>query len=188
MSETPNDSPSDTPSDAARDSWRPMREADLAAVEALGNRIHAALPEGAEIYAERRALFADGAWVAEHRGRLAGYALFHPWRSATPPPLDTLLGRLPEDADVLYLHDVAVDPLRRSLGLAGAMIASLPARARALGLPAIELVAVLGTANFWRGHGFAALDQAAAGPALAQGLAKALAKYGDGALLMRREV
>ena len=31
----------------------------------------------------------------------------------------TLLGAIPGNADTLYLHDVVVDPIRRSLGLAG---------------------------------------------------------------------
>ena len=158
--------------------WRPMRATDLAAVEALGNRIHAALPESSTVFAERCALFPAGSWVAEHRGHLAAYALFHPWRGLAPPPLDTLLGGLPANADVLYLHDIVVDPIRRSLGLAGAAIERLPLIARALSLPAIELIAVLGTANFWRGHGFAVVDNPA--------LTGTLTKYGEGACLMRR--
>lgn len=158
--------------------WRAMRASDLPSVEALGNRIHATMPESAAVFAERCALFPPGAWVAEHRGRLAGYTLFHPWRHLQPPPLDSLLGGLPAHPDILYLHDVVVDPMRRSLGLAGAMIERLPLIARSLALPAIELVAVLGTANFWRGHGFMALENPA--------LAAPLAKYGEGACLMRR--
>jgi GNAT superfamily N-acetyltransferase len=158
--------------------WRAMRASDLPSVEALGNRIHATMPESAAVFAERCALFPAGAWVAEHRDRLAGYALFHPWRHLQPPPLDSLLGSLPGHSDVLYLHDVVVDPMRRSLGLAGVMIERLPSIARGLSLPAIELVAVLGTANFWRGHGFVALEDPA--------LEAPLAKYGEGACLMRR--
>lgn len=160
--------------------WRPMRASDLAAVQALGNRIHASLPESAAVFAERCALFPAGSWVADHRGLLAAYALFHPWRSLQPPPLDTLLHAIPANADALYLHDIVVDPIRRSLGLAGAMIERLPSIARVLSLPAIELVAVLGTANFWRGHGFVAIDDPA--------LAGKLAKYGEGACLMRRTI
>lgn len=81
---------------------------------------------------------------------------------------------------MLYLHDIVVDPIRRSVGLAGTMIGHLPALAAACGLPAIELVAVLGTANFWHGHGFPVLDDPT--------LAPVLAKYGDGACLMRLKV
>lgn len=157
-----------------------MRASDLPAVEALGNRIHATLPESAAVFAERCAMFPGGAWVADHDGRLAAYALFHPWRSLQPPPLDSLLGGLPQYPDILYLHDIVVDPIRRSLGLAGTMIERLPAIARALRLPAIELVAVLGTANFWRTHGFTAID--------APALLPLLEKYGEGSTLMRREI
>jgi GNAT superfamily N-acetyltransferase len=158
--------------------WRPMRRTDVPAAQALGNRIHANLPESEAVFAERCMLFPAGAWTAEHRGHLAAYALFHPWRALQPPPLDSLLGGIPANADVLYLHDIVVDPIRRSLGLAGAVIERLPLIARALSLPALELIAVLGTANFWRGHGFVAVDNA--------GLAGVLAKYGEGACLMRR--
>jgi GNAT superfamily N-acetyltransferase len=165
--------------------WRAMRAVDLAAVEALGNRIHASLPESSAVFAERCALFPAGSWVAEHRGHLAAYALFHPWRALQPPPLDSLLGAIPANADTLYLHDVVVDPVRRSLGLAGSMIERLPQIARGLALPSIELIAVLGTANFWRGHGFVTVE---ASTVKASPVAPTLAKYGDGACLMRRVI
>ena len=160
--------------------WRPMNSRDIGPVEALGNRIHSTLPEDASIFAERLALFAAGAFAADHKGALAAYAIAHPWIAGAPPALNQRLGAIPAAARVLYLHDIVVDPIRRSLGLAGTMIGHLPALAAACGLPAIELVAVLGTANFWRGHGFAVIDDPT--------LAPVLAKYGDGACLMRRKV
>lgn len=160
--------------------WRMMQSHDIGPVEALGNRIHSTLPEDAAVFAERLALFPAGCFVADHRNALAAYALCHPWRAGDPPALNALLGFIPSNASVLYLHDIVVDPIRRSLGHAGAMIGHLPVLAAAIGLPAIELVAVLGTANFWRGHGFATVGDAA--------LAPVLAKYGDGASLMRRAV
>lgn len=157
-----------------------MRAGDLAGVEALGNRIHAALPESPAVFAERLALFPAGALVAEHRGALAAYTLAHPWTLSAPPPLDVLLQRLPARPDCLYLHDIVVEPVRRQLGLAAAIIGWMPVLAQAAGLAWIELVAVLGTHNFWRGHGFAAVEDAM--------LAPYLAKYGAAAALMRRAV
>lgn len=160
--------------------WRLIGAADLGAVTALGNRIHAGLQESPAVFAERQALFPAGAWLAEQGGAIVAYALFHPWRAGRPPKLDTLLGALPAAADVLYLHDVAVDPPARALGLARRLVERLPGIARALSLPALELVAVPGTDRFWAGHGFVRIDDPA--------LAGALAKYGDGASLMRRMV
>ncbi len=160
--------------------WRPIGAADLDAVTTLGNRIHAGLQESPAVFAERQALFPAGAWLAEQGSTIVAYALFHPWRAGRPPKLDTLLGVIPAAADVLYLHDVAVDPPARALGLARGMVERLPGIARALALPALELVAVPGTDRFWAGHGFIRVDDPA--------LAATLAKYGDGAALMRRMV
>jgi ribosomal protein S18 acetylase RimI-like enzyme len=135
--------------------WRPMRAADLAAVAALEPLCHAPLPpEGEALFAERLALFPAGCLAAEDAAGLAAYLVSHPWGRAAPPALGVRLGALPAGADALHLHDIAIAPRARGMGLVGAALSVLVKAARAAGLPAITLVAVHGTAPLWARHGF----------------------------------
>ena len=111
--------------------WRPMMAADLAAVERIAEIVHPAYPESEEVPAERLALFPAGCLIAEGAlGEVLGYAVSHPGRLGRPPALDSRLGELPSDADCLYLHDVALLPEARGLGLGELLVDLL----RALGI------------------------------------------------------
>jgi len=157
--------------------WRPMRAEDLPAAMAVADVVHPDLPESPDVFAERLKLFPAGCFVAEDgRGRLLGYALTHPARLGYPPSLDTVMGALPANADCLHIHDVALLPEARGLGLGDALTGRLKELARETGLRRLALVAVYDAARFWRRHGF----QDHANPALA---AK-MAAYGEGAAYM----
>ena len=131
--------------------WRPMRPADLATVEPLGNAIHQDHPEDPAIFAERLALCPEGCFVLDGPGGLAGYIISHPWRLGQPPALNTLLGALPGDADTWYIHDLALHPNARGTGAAATIIAIL---ARAANLPTMSLIAVGRSPAFWARQGF----------------------------------
>lgn len=156
--------------------WRPMAAADLPAVSAIAAVVHTAHPEDDAVAAERLRLFPDGCLAAWRDGRIVGYALAHPWRSGAVPALDTLLGAIPADSDVLYLHDVALLPAARRGGAARSVVARLVAVADRHGLARLALTAVSGTAPVWGRLGFLAVD--------APGLAAKLASYGPGAAYM----
>lgn len=158
--------------------WRPMTAADLPMVKALADAIHAAYPESGIVFAERLALHGDGCLVLQGPGGIAGYVLSHPWRMREPPALDVRLGALPERATTYYIHDLALQPSVRGSGAATAAVARLAARARALQLPNMTLVAVGNSVHFWRRQGFVAV----ADPALAG----KLASYGGHATYMSR--
>lgn len=135
--------------------WRPMRVADLPAVAALEPLCHAPLPpEGELLFAERLALFPPGCLAADDAAGFAAYLISHPWMRAAPPALGSRLGALPEGADGLHLHDIAIAPRARGKGLVGAALAALIPVAQAAGLSAVTLVAVHGTATLWARHGF----------------------------------
>ena len=176
---------------AAAAAWRAMRESDLAAVLALADLIHPDLPEDPAIFAERLALCPEGCFVLDAGGldagpldpdpldaggHIAGYTLAHPIRHLDPPPLNTLLGAIPPDADAFFIHDVAIAPQMRGQGLAGPVVAALLAVAR--GFPRACLVSVYGTVPFWERFGF--VD---ASDALPRGK---LAGYGADARFMLR--
>ncbi len=160
--------------------WRPMTPADISAVDAIAAAIHVALPEHAFVFAERQRLYPEGCFMLEVDGEAAGYVISHPWHYLRPPPLNTLVERIPEDASTYYIHDLALLPLSRRTGAGSAIAHRLFARAETAGLPNISLIAVYDAAAFWRRHGFRVIDDPA--------LEKKLAGYGDEARMMVRLV
>ena len=157
-----------------------MAEADLPAVVAIAAEIHVAHPERDAVFAERLRLYPAGCMILGRAGATLGYAIAHPWRRAAPPALDTLLRALPWDPDCLYLHDVAVRPDARGKGAARTLLRRLDALARDIGMPRIALIAIPGTARFWRGLGFVVVEDP--DPALSGD------GYGAGAARMERPV
>lgn len=161
--------------------WRPLRVGDLAEVDRIGGIVHPAYPERREVPAERLSLFPEGCFAADGAD-LVGYAISHPGTFGQPPALDTLLGALPASPDCLYLHDVALLPAARGLGLGGALVDRLIGLARRLRLGRLALVAVNRSVPYWAAHGFAQPEPRPAG------LAAKLASYGGEATYLVRPV
>jgi ribosomal protein S18 acetylase RimI-like enzyme len=160
--------------------WRPARISDLGAIVAIAARIHPDLPERAEVFAEKMQLYPDGCRVLVADDTIAGYGLTHPWKLHQIPPLDRLLERLPQDADCLYVHDVAVLPEFRG-GVAREYVGGIAQLARASGIMALALVSVYATRPLWQHLGF--------GPVTADAALRAkLASYGEGATYMRHDL
>jgi GNAT superfamily N-acetyltransferase len=141
--------------DERENRWRAMTRADLPRVTALADAVHLGHPERPEVFAERLALFAAGSLVlADAADRVVGYAVAHPWGAGIPPLLDTLLGALPEAAEVLHLHDLVVAPEARGAGASGVAIRRLATVALDRRLFRLTLVAVDGADRLWRRTGF----------------------------------
>ncbi|WP_185984854.1 GNAT family N-acetyltransferase [Aureimonas mangrovi] len=157
--------------------WRIMRDEDLTAVMRLAARVHPALPEAEAVFAERVRLFPAGCLVLDGAGTVSGYAVSHPSMRFAPPPLDTLLGALPEAPDDYYLHDFVLAPETRGAGHAQRGVEILLGEAAAY--PSTSLVSVYGTGGFWSRFGFR--------PAIRGGLQAKLAPYGQDAVYMLRE-
>lgn len=160
-----------------------MRAADLPVVAAIAAAVHPGHPERPEVFAERLALAPAGCHVLEATaGAVSGYAVTHPWLAEAPPPLDALLGTLPEAGPgaVWHIHDIALLPEARGAGHAAALLGRLLAAA-ARGFAGATLVALAGKAGYWERHGFrpVAPRGGAAGAA-------ALGTYGAGATFMAR--
>jgi ribosomal protein S18 acetylase RimI-like enzyme len=160
--------------------WRPAHASDLPAISAIASRIHPDLPESPEVLAEKMRLYPDGCRVLVAGDEIAGYGLSHPWKQHRIPPLDALLERLPEDADCLYLHDVAVLPDSRG-GVARSYVADVERLARVSGIATLALVSVYATQPLWQRLGFRPVTADAA-------LRAKLASYGEGATYMLRDL
>jgi len=160
--------------------WRPARVSDLRGIVAIATRIHPDLPERPEVLMEKMQLYPRGCRVLVVADTIAGYGLAHPWMQHRIPPLDGFLERLPEDADCLYVHDVAVLPDARG-GAAGAYVAGIEQLARSSGITTLALVSVYGTRALWERLGFRPVAPDAV-------LRDKLASYGTSATYMLREL
>jgi ribosomal protein S18 acetylase RimI-like enzyme len=133
--------------------WRRAHAGDLAAISAIATRIHPDLPERPEVLSEKLRLYPDGCCVLAAGNEIAGYGLAHPWMQQQIPPLDGFLARLPDAAECLYVHDVAVLPDFRG-GVARAYVTELEELARSSGITTLALVSVYGTRRLWERLGF----------------------------------
>jgi len=158
-----------------------MTEPDLAEVQALADAIHLDHPEDAEVLVERLRLYPQGCLALEENGRLAGYALTHPWHFGRPPALNTRLRAIPHDATTYYVHDVALLPDARGKGYAAQASEWLVRHASGAGFGNLSLVAVNNSQRFWERLGF---RRTKGDP----GLEDKLLTYGPDAVLMVRDL
>lgn len=143
--------------------WRPMVVDDLdrvAGIAAIGFPDHF---EGRDCFENRLALYPSGCFVLAGPDGVEAYLISYPWRRGSTPALNTCIEAIPPDADLLYLHDLALHPDVRGHGMSAPILERLADDARAQGWPAIALVAVNDAAGFWRRRGFETVDE----PALA---------------------
>ncbi|WP_439470912.1 GNAT family N-acetyltransferase [Brevundimonas sp.] len=158
-----------------------MTAADLdtvAAIAVIGFPDHF---EGRDLFENRLALNPSGCFVlADGAGEPRGYMVAYPWGSDSAPALNTLIEAIPDDATVMYLHDMALHPDARGGGYPGKAVELLAEAARATGWPALALVAVNDAAPFWARHGFVVRETPE--------LAAKLASYGSDARYMVREL
>lgn len=131
-----------------------MRADDLAAVNAVADVVHVNYPEDPAVFTNRLALFAPGCLMAEEDGVVLGYCIAHPGTIGEPPPLDTVLAALPDGADCLYIHDVALLPAARGRHLGVALARLLEDVARAHGFDRMALTAVNNSDGFWGALGY----------------------------------
>jgi GNAT superfamily N-acetyltransferase len=157
-----------------------MTAGDLDAVVALAAVGFPDHFEGRDCFANRLALNPGGCFVLAGAGPALGYLVAYPWPADAAPALNTLIDSIPDDAGVMYLHDLTLDPGLRGSGWSRPIVERLAAEARAAGWPAVTLVAVNDAVPFWERHGFEGVT--------VPGLADKLAGYGTDARYMVRRL
>ena len=157
--------------------WRQMSLDDVSGLLRVAEVIHPELEEGDYVFAERIKLFPEGCLVLKDGDDVCGYAISHPIRLGQPPALDSLLGVIEPNASQYYIHDVAILPKFRGLGLAGECVRRLLEVAKRY--PTTCLVSVYGTVPFWSRFGFVT--------ELVDGyLSEKLREYGEDATFLSR--
>ncbi|KAL8920497.1 MAG: hypothetical protein Q9208_006246 [Pyrenodesmia sp. 3 TL-2023] len=165
--------------------WRPLTADDIPNLLLVACKIHPSLPESGHVFAERVKLFSAGCLglfssaASSASGELQGYTISHPILRRQPPPLDTLLGDIPPDADQYYIHDLALLPEVRGRGLAQECIDRLMDVATK-GYGTTSLVSVYGTERFWGRWRFEAVE-------VGEGLREKVMGYGEDAVFLERK-
>ncbi|WP_044562231.1 GNAT family N-acetyltransferase [Azospirillum sp. B4] len=155
--------------------WRPMAAADMPPVFTLACAIHVDFFEALEVMADKLATYPAGCLVLERAdGTIGGYAVSHPYVKGRVPKLNHVLRGLPTEADVYYIHDIAIDPAARGQGHAEAAVLLLARQAREAGFTEMRLLSVNNSEGFWTRRGFAPVGNETVD----------VSSYGDGAIYM----
>jgi len=157
----------------------PFQPRHLAQALALQSQAYPAfLLEPEPAFASRLDVAAPFNLVVEREGQLLAYLLAHGWPRESPPPVGAVLDPV-LSGDTLYLHDLAVSPKARGMGIGQALVAHCFDLAADAGLKRAELIAVEGAADFWQRLGFRTGSPSPA-------LATKVAQYGPTAQWMSR--
>lgn len=160
--------------------WRPACRGDIEAIDRIQCTVHRDHAEAPEVLLERLELCPEGCFVLEQDETICGYVLSHPWIRRSPPPIDTLLGSIPDASDIWYLHDLALLLETRGSGAGSGIAALLARQAKHAGYETAALISINGSQGFWQRQGFSAHREAA--------LAHELATYGGQAVYMEKDL
>lgn len=164
---------------------RPLRVADVPQVLALQAQCYEAqfLESGKAFEAKLGAAEPHRcSWLACQGSVALAYVVALPVCLRALPVLGATSIAISAQPELLYLHDLAVAPAGRSLGLGRRLAVQVEHSAQALGLDRIGLVAVQSSEAYWRRLGFEELE------ILPEGLAVKLASFGAEARWMERRL
>lgn len=159
---------------------RPMRMTDLTAIQKVQSQCYpTAYLESREAFATKLAGAPGSCWVAQDReASVQAYLVCLPVDAESFPALNAARWHPPKQANMLYLHDLAVSPSLRGSGTAKSLVEQARTQAQRMGLASLVLVAVQGSEPFWQRHGFAVQIPEHAN------VARKLASFGADARLM----
>lgn len=128
---------------------------DLSAIVAIQDGCYGTeLFEDAKLIQRRLAAQPHSCWLAEtHAGEVLAYLFSYPSRNNQIAALGSEFTHY-ADAELLYLHDMAVSSTARGLGLAQQLLRHAERYALTLGFNRLALVAVQGSVPYWQKQGF----------------------------------
>jgi len=157
---------------------RPMVREDLDQVLAIQSESYiAAICESREAFEDKLKIFPSGCKVVGEGDKVHGYLICHPWSYGTIPHVKSVGFSLPNECNVIHIHDVAVAPSWRGGGIASRLADEAHRVAEAEGFEILSLVAVQGAHSFWSRHGFNRIELEDD---------SALHHYASGAVYMRK--
>ena len=110
--------------------------------------------EKAESFISKIEISPDTCFGVLSGDKLVGYGISFPWFKDKVVNLDSSLNSIGGEPEILYIHDIAVDPDFRCLGIAKELLRLMFQEATLLELSSVTLVAVAGSNKYWARHGF----------------------------------
>ncbi len=134
---------------------RPMAEDDLDIVMDIQfSAYHPFFQEERFVFEDRLRNFPDGCWIAEANGCPAGYLFSHPCQLNAPPKLNSALENLSEESDCYFIHDIAVNPSFRGMGIGRSLANKAKQLAVEYNFRDMALISVQNSEKFWNKMGF----------------------------------
>ena len=163
--------------------YRAMQTLDLNGAMQVQTECH--VPDNLEnltTMTQRLRASPDTAWVAEWNGEVCAYLVGYRSHMAHIPPLGSPFTSA-QQPNCLYLHDLAVSPRARGLGVSQGLLDLAWSLAKQEALHHLALVSLNSSLAFWERHGFAIQSD------LSPEQHSTLTSYADGpACYMSREV
>lgn len=133
---------------------RAMIASDLKAIELIQAEAYAGyFLESADVIAQRFNLSPSTAWVAEREGDVCAYLVGYWSKVGKINPLNAPF-TLAENANCLYLHDLALLKVAQGFGVGRKLIQAATDYALQEAAEAIALLSVQNSKDFWQGFGF----------------------------------
>jgi GNAT superfamily N-acetyltransferase len=114
--------------------------------------------ENAESFVSKMKLSPATCYGVLNEGRLVAYGISFPWFKSQGVDLNSTLTENSVKPDLMYIHDISVDPDYRGLGLGEALFKRILEDTLSKGLNELALVAVQGSKTFWSRFGFTITD------------------------------
>jgi ribosomal protein S18 acetylase RimI-like enzyme len=116
------------------------------------------LHETLSLFENALAGYPVGCFGVMDNGQLAGYLISYP---ITPDRQNFEAGFMPvnEKTDIIYLHDMAVDPEYRGRGVTSLLLSAFWDMVRTEGFKTVNLVAVNNAEGFWAKAGFTKVSE-----------------------------
>jgi ribosomal protein S18 acetylase RimI-like enzyme len=160
-------------------SIRDMIKDDLDTVLGIQSRAYSSFyHESRKVLQSKFMTFPAGCKLALVNGKPVAYIFSHPWVLSELVKLDKPITHLPQKPEVLYIHDLAVDPDYKGMGIGRELISSVKEVALSFSLPKLMLVSVQNSSGFWEKHGFKITNK------LTKNIKEQLRSYGTETYLM----
>lgn len=134
--------------------WVSIKQEDLREVDELGNSIHLEFPECFGVLEEKFCLFPSGCFKLVKEGKIVGYGISHPWLLDSIPLLNSFLGKIPENANCYYIHDIVLLPEDRGTNAIYDLIEIFEGIAEFMKLSHLVGVSVCRSSLLWKRLGF----------------------------------